>query len=258
MEIKLIKKLNNKEIFTISKINHVIANTLRRYINSYVPTLAISKVEFKKNSSVLYDQIVAHRLGLIPLTTDLKSYTLPEECKCKGKGCAKCELKMTLKAKGPCTVYTSELKSQDPKVKPIDDNFPITKLTEGQELEFMAIAKLGLGKDHAKHVPGLVIFRGIPELQVSNQQKAKECASELKEILDFKDGKLKIKDLSKWNESHENICENYNIQIKPSKENFLFTIEPWGQLTVKQMVQKALEIFDKKLSEFESQIKKAK
>ncbi len=57
-----------------------------------VPTMAIEDVEFRKNNSILYDEIIAHRLGLVPLKTDLKSYNLPEKCKCKGEGCARFQL----------------------------------------------------------------------------------------------------------------------------------------------------------------------
>ena len=91
-------------------------NTIRRFMMEEVPVMAIEDVEFKKNSSVLYDEIIAHRLGLLPLSTDFKSYTLPEKCSCKGEGCARCQLKLTLKGKGPGTVYASDIKTKDPKV----------------------------------------------------------------------------------------------------------------------------------------------
>jgi len=107
--------------------------------------MAIEDVEVRKNSSSLYDEMIAHRLGLIPLTTDLKSYNLPSECKCEGKGCARCQLVLTLSAKGPGIVYSSSLKSKDPKVKPVFDNFPIVKLLKGQEIELEATATLGTG-----------------------------------------------------------------------------------------------------------------
>tara|TARA_Y100000310_G_C20578982_1_gene761988 strand:- start:37 stop:813 length:777 start_codon:yes stop_codon:yes gene_type:complete len=258
MEIKLIKNLDNKEIFTISKINHVIANTLRRSIISYVPTLAIEDLEIKRNDSALYDQVVAHRMGLIPLTTDLKSYKLKEECKCKGKGCAQCELKLTLKTKGPCTVLSGDIKSTDPKVKPAFDNIPITKLLENKEIEITATAVLGKGNNHVKFSPCLITFRGIPELKTNSKSRTKELLKILEDIIEQKGSSLKIKDLSRWNEAHENICEEHGVEVNSSKENFLFTIEPWGQLSAKEILKKALEIIENKLTELESSIKKFK
>ena len=80
MEIRVLD--NNKEqgklSFILRDSNPVFANTLRRLMIDEVPTMAIDDVEFSKNNSILYDEMIAHRLGLIPLKTDLKSYNLPE------------------------------------------------------------------------------------------------------------------------------------------------------------------------------------
>ncbi|MBW2994491.1 DNA-directed RNA polymerase subunit D, partial [Candidatus Woesearchaeota archaeon] len=146
-----------------------LANTIRRTIIDSVPTMAIEEVEFRKNDSVLYDEILAHRLGLIPLKTDLKSYMLPENCKCKGEGCARCTLKLILKAKGPGTVYASDIKSKDPKIKPVYPKMIIVKLLKGQELELEATAILGHGNDHVKFSPGLVWFNAEPKITVTNK-----------------------------------------------------------------------------------------
>ncbi len=94
------------------------ANAIRRTILAEVPTLAIEDVRIKENSSSLYDEIIAHRLGLIPIKTDLKLFNFREHCKCKGKGCPSCTLELTLTAK--CnkdnqTVYSTDLKSKDKK-----------------------------------------------------------------------------------------------------------------------------------------------
>ena len=98
MDIKILNKTNNEVVFILEDVNYVIANTLRRLVNSKVCTLAIEDVHINKNSSALYDEMLAHRLGLIPLKTDLKSYTQKDKCKCKGKGCLHCELKLSLKS----------------------------------------------------------------------------------------------------------------------------------------------------------------
>ncbi len=258
MDIKVLKKDQNKTIFKVLKINSAIANALRRYIIAYMPTMAIDTVEFKKNGSALYDEMLALRLGLIPLKTDLKSYKLWEGPEQERPKSAQYELKMTLKAKGPCTVLSSEIKSQDPKVKPAFDKLPIIKLLDGQEIELLATARLGQGKEHAKFSPGLVTYRGLPELQTTKDSNIKACTEKLSEVITKKGNSLEIKDLTKWNEAHENICEINNIDVNSSKTDFLFTIESWGQLAPKEMVSQALNIFDKKLSEFESSVKKVK
>ena len=153
MEMQLLKKTENTLQFILKEINPETANTLRRIMIAEVPVLAIEEVNFIKNESALYDEILAHRLGLTPLVTDLKSYELKDQCSCEGKGCAKCQLLLSLKTKGPCTVYASELQSQDPRVKPVFGNIPITLLVKNQKLELEATAILGQGKQHAKFSP---------------------------------------------------------------------------------------------------------
>ena len=143
-------KKTGRQTFLVTKTTPAIVNAIRRASTDLVTTMAIDTVEFQKNSGALYDEMIALRLGLIPLKTDLKSYVPKEQCKCGGVGCQTCTLKLSLKGKGPGYVYTSELQSQDPKVTPVFDKIPITKLLKNQELELVATAKLGTGKEHAK------------------------------------------------------------------------------------------------------------
>ena len=98
MKIELIRKEDMRNVYLISETKPGFVNALRRTLMSEVPVLAIEDVFITKNNSALYDEILSHRLGLIPLTTP-ETYVLPSECKCKGKGCARCSVKLTLKAK---------------------------------------------------------------------------------------------------------------------------------------------------------------
>ena len=234
-----------------------LANTLRRTIIDLVPTMAIEEVEFRKNDSVLYDEILAHRLGLIPLKTDLKSYMLPEGCKCKGEGCARCTLKLILKAKGPGTVYASDIKSKDPKVKPVYPKTIIVKLLKGQELELEATAILGQGSDHIKFSPGLVWFNAEPKITVNNKAELIEKYKENfpRDAFD-KNGKISADLIIKNNlvDACDKICEEL-VKIEYSDKNFILKIEPWGQLTPAEMVSNAADIFTETLTEFETKLK---
>ncbi|MBS3157038.1 DNA-directed RNA polymerase subunit D [Candidatus Woesearchaeota archaeon] len=254
MQLKLLNKKEDKVTFLITDTEAYIVNALRRMIIEEVPTMAIEEVTFSKNQSALYDEIIAHRLGLIPLTTDLKSYNLPSECKCKGKGCAQCQLKLILEAKGPCTVYAENIKSKDPKVKPAQPNMPITKLLKGQVLEFEAIAVLGQGKDHTKFSPGLPYYKSLPILTASSSANTKKI-TESSDNLVAKGKGVEIKDLSKWDESQEQLCEDNGITVEYSDTDYIFTIEPWGQLDVDKIIATAVDIFNKKLKEFEKKLK---
>lgn len=258
MELKLLEKKQNKMIFLLKGTDHVFANTLRRLMSVEVPTLAIDEVNFYKNSSALYDEIIAHRLGLIPLKTDLKSYDLTENCSCKGEGCAKCRLNITLNCAGPCTVYSKDLKSQDPKVKPIFDDIPIVKLDKDQHLEFEATAKLGKGKDHIKFSPALVFFKNYPEINIKKDVNAAKCIKACtKGVFELDGKKLVVKDVTKCDlcEVCVEACGSDAIEVKGSDKDFIFEVESWGQLSPKEILEQALDIFDDKLDIFTKQVK---
>ncbi|MEM5833161.1 MAG: DNA-directed RNA polymerase subunit D [Candidatus Aenigmatarchaeota archaeon] len=154
MEIEVIEKNRDEIKLKVKGITPGIAAIIRRVIIAEIPTMAIEWIDFYKNDSVLPDEAIAHRLGLIPLTFDKNFHTLPNKCDCEGKGCVKCQVKLYLYKKGPGYVYSGDLKSSDEKVKPLYDKIPITYLNEDEELELEAIAQLGLGKEHAKWQAG--------------------------------------------------------------------------------------------------------
>ncbi|MCJ7761810.1 DNA-directed RNA polymerase subunit D, partial [Candidatus Bathyarchaeota archaeon] len=75
MEISTVKREGNTIRFMVSGVTPAFANALRRTVIAEVPTMAIDDVMILENTSVLFDEFLAHRLGLIPLTTDLDAYT---------------------------------------------------------------------------------------------------------------------------------------------------------------------------------------
>lgn len=264
MEIRILD--NNKEegklSFLLKDADVAFANTLRRIIAEEVPTMAVETVELRKNSTILYDEIIAHRLGLLPLTTDLKSYNLPADCKCKGEGCARCELKMTLKpAKGAGMVYASEIKSKDSAVKPVFGKMPIVKLLKGQELEIEATASLGKGKDHAKWIPGLIYYKYKPNIEIGDVKNAEAVVESCPvNIFSMQDGKLIV---NKDKVMDCTLCEGCvdvddNVKLTYNDKEFIFYLESWGQLTCKEIVNEGLKIIDSKLDEFSETLKKAK
>ena len=262
MEIKILSEKDNILQFSIDGIDHVLANTLRRLMLAEVPVLSVDEVEFNKNNSALYDEIISHRIGLIPLTTDLKTYNLKDECKCKGKGCAMCQVLLSLDATGPVTVYSGDLKSKDPKVVPVYDKIPIVKLLKGQKLKLEATAILGKGKEHMKFSPGWFYYQHYPVVKVNNPKNVEEinisCPTKVFEV---SDGKLKVKRLESCtlcNQCVDLANPENSISVNAEKNKFIFTMESFGQLPNKEIVSKALEIFDNKLDELEKLVKKAK
>lgn len=260
MEIRLLDKKKDKATFLVKDSTPAFVNTIRRIILDEVPAMAIEEVEIRKNSSVLYDEMIAHRLGLLPLKTDLKSYNVPAKCTCNGAGCAKCQVKLVLKAKGPGIVYAEELKSKDPAIKPVYPEMPIVKLTKGQELELEATAQLGKGKEHVKWSSGIMYYKYKPSIEIDQKKLSDEDCQKIAKIcpeFEYKNKKLTVdKDAILLSNAYEACAELYPeaIQLTQSNNEFIVTVEGWGQLDHKTILTTAAELLQEKLDEFSEKI----
>jgi DNA-directed RNA polymerase subunit D len=153
----VLERTNERVVIKFNNISRQYINAIRRIAISEVPTLAIDDVVILENSSVMHDEAVAHRLGLIPLRTGLDRFVMPQDCDCKSTlGCSKCRVLLVLdsEATEKTKIVTSgELLSEDELVKPVSKDIPIVVLAPSQKLKFEAYARLGVGKDHAKWQP---------------------------------------------------------------------------------------------------------
>lgn len=257
MKLSLVEKNKNKFVFEVSGVSPAYVNSLRRIFGSMVPTMAISKVEFKQNSSALYDEIIAHRLGLVVLKTDLTSYNvaLPDA---KSSPATHCTFK--LKAVGPKTVYASDLKSSDSGIKPAHPGTIIVKLLEGQEIEFLATAHLGFGKDHSKWSPGLISYYYKPVLKVNNKASSFNSSKDkFPRIIFNNKGEIDVKKIN--SPQLVDACRGVDeavVSVKyfENQSEFIFTIEPWGQLSPEEIVEEGIKRFNSQIDEFGALLKK--
>ena len=144
MSLNIISQDEQKASVKLKGIPLQYANALRRICLNGVPIYAIDTVDMMINSSVLADEGISHRLGLIPLKTELSAVEQDNDSD---------KIMFTLdsdETNETRTVLSGELKSQDSIVKPISDNIPIVTLAPGQRLKFEAYARLGRGTEHAK------------------------------------------------------------------------------------------------------------
>jgi len=155
--IKILERDNNHIVIEFNNIPRQYVNALRRLSISEIPTFAIDDVVILENSSVMHDEAVAHRLGLIPLRTDLKRFVMPHLCDCKSTlGCSNCRVLLVLdtESQDKTKVITSaDLISEDEVVKPVNKEIPMVLLSPSQKLKFDAYARLGTSKEHAKWQP---------------------------------------------------------------------------------------------------------
>jgi DNA-directed RNA polymerase subunit D len=205
----------------ITDMSISLANAIRRSVLE-IPTLAIDEVEINQNDSALYDEILAHRIGLVPIKTEK---TLKE-------------IKFRLKEKGPKTVYSTDLK---PSVG-TDYKLPLVILDNEQEIQLVATCRPGIGIEHIKHSPGLIYYRHNVD----------------DDVLDFiiidDEGKISYdeKDLRE-----REVPENIISKIKKINkvEELKFTIEAWGQIEVKKIFPEAINVLDENLNELSKAIK---
>jgi len=268
MEIKILEKNNESMRFMLSGVSPAFANALRRIIISEVPTMAIDDVIIIENNSIIYDEILSHRLGLIPLTSDLDSYFLPEECSCKSEfGCEKCRASFILEVEAhdkTITVYSGDIKCNDPKIKPVSDKIPIVKLAPGQKLKLEAYARLGRGLEHAKWQPVSACgYKFLPKITIDKKRcnGCKECIKYCpKGILEIKNGVLTVKDELKCTLCKDCVkhcpIDPPAIEINWDDSTFIFYVESTGSLPLERIIKEAFNIMIKKSELMLNQIKK--
>ena len=247
----------------ISDTSPYFVNALRRVMLREVPKLAIENVIFYDNTSPLFDEIIAHRLGMIPLPTDLNLLVPREECTCKGEGCPNCTVRYTLSREEPGMIYSGDLQPENEKWKVIDPNIPIVELFEGQRLILEAEAVLGRGKDHAKWqaviAPGYKYYPIIninqDKLDEDSRRRAIEACP--KRILEEKDGKLIVKNIEECSlcKSCMEVTEEGAIEVKGDESKYIFKFETDGSLDAKTILIESAKILEKKYKEFEKLIK---
>jgi DNA-directed RNA polymerase subunit D len=267
MEIEFASLDDSLARFTLSGASPAFANAMRRAMIGEVPTLAIEDVRIYDNTSALFDEMLAHRLGLIPIKTDLATYTTQDKCSCGGAGCPGCTSTYTLSVEGPRTVTSGDLIPQDPKAAPVYDNIPIVKLTKGQKLVIEARAVLNTGREHAKWQPTLVCgYKNYPVITVSDIcDGCGNCVDECpREILAIQGKKVGVTDGKLPECSMCRLCERAclasgigdepAIRITHEGDRFIFVVESDGSLTVREIVNRALTYIREQADELEKQL----
>ncbi|MDR2845755.1 MAG: DNA-directed RNA polymerase subunit D [Candidatus Methanoplasma sp.] len=269
MDIEILEMEERKGIFILKNSSPAMANALRRTMLSDIPKMAIDKVEFHlgpimvndteyESVTPLFDEIVAHRLGMVPVPTDHELFTYQDQCSCAGVGCPSCTLMYSLNKIGPCTVLSGDmipLGNPDLKVK--DEFIPIVELTDGQAVLIYATAVMGTSKNHVKWQAAFGVgYKYRPEVSIEASKVsdpdvlncAKICP---RHVFEEKSGKLKVKD-----SDHCSMCmacvdaSNKAITVKGDDKNFYFQFETDGSLTARQLLDKAVEILAAEANEF--------
>ena len=245
--------------FTISGVSTSFANMLRRAMVSEVPTLAIEDVRIYDNTSVLFDEMLAHRLGLIPLRTNLDQYRPRSECTCEGEGCPACTAIYTLSVEGPATVYSSDLIPQDPDAAPAEAEIPIIELDTDQKIVLEAHAVVSTGKEHAKWQAVTACgYKNYPIITVDEKcDGCGMCIDECpRDVLEAGQGKVRVNRGRQEFCSLCRLCERAclaggigtepAIHIDADENRFIFVVESDGSMPIREIIERALQYIQKR------------
>ena len=272
VECKLIVRSGNYFEFYVSGCQVHVMNALRRIIMSETVTLAIHDVYINQNTSVLPDEVLAQRLGLIPLRVEPEEIDLAEEAaatKPDLRRLARMTARFKLYAKNTSgdiiTLYSKDLICVDRKtVKPVYEQIPIVKLGKDQDVDIECIAKVGRGKDHAKWSPvSTVAYKILPKLAVTDAcNSCGNCVDSCPfECLKMELGRPVLKGLGLYDCTLCRICVRAcslrALSIEPSNEDFIFRINLIGQLTIEELLHQSKIIFETKLDDIVRKVEEA-
>ncbi|KZX11592.1 DNA-directed RNA polymerase subunit D [Methanobrevibacter filiformis] len=255
MKIEVKEKNGDEIVFIIHDADVPFVNAIRRIAMMEIPKIAIEDVNIIKNDSAMFNEVLAHRLGLVPLVSDneaIEGLVIDGECDCDDY-CPKCSVSFSIVENGPGTVYSKDLTSTDSKIKPVHDTIPLFKLKEDQEVELEAVAKVGLGLEHAKWIPTTVCaYKQYPDISFDPE---KEVFPEVVEACprNILKRNKKTKKVTVQNIENCSMCgscvrasENNAINVGFKENTFIFRIETDGSIPPEEVLLNACDVLNEK------------
>lgn len=267
--------------FQLSEVDNAFANALRRVLLAEIPVLGIESVTIAQNTSVLADEMIAHRLGLVPLySMKARRMRFARECDCGGQGCGECQITGDLSAECPSTqhslpVYINEaLRIDDEEVFPVsseEKGVLLVTLGRSQKLRLRFIIRKNIAKTHAKFMPvATVAMRYAPDIILHpegfarlGKEKCKKWVERCpRRVFSYNESSHQVEVVS----PHECIFCRECTSTEPPFRNlpeplvfvrqkrnafghfdFFFVVESTGVLPVMQLMRDAIEVLRKKL-----------
>ena len=262
MDVEILDATDGQLRVMVRGVDPTFMNAMRRIVMSEIPVPSIELVYIIENTGVLYDEIIAHRMGYIPLKGG-EALIFTKDCECQGKGCPRCEaiLAMDVTAsENNFKVLSGRLKAEG-SVFAANTEIPIAELNAGQRLALEARARLGTAKQHAKWQPvSIAVVKYEPQVKIDQKtcDLCALCVDECpKKILEIKEKRLVVTSplacsLCKVCES---ICQKGSIKVTYNDSNAVLTIESTGGMTNEELVSAATEVLLKKCSSLRDALK---
>lgn len=293
LKINIIEKSEDAMVFDVIGISPPFANALRRVMISEVPTMAIEDVYIRNNTSILPDEMLAHRLGLIPIKADPRLFVERKEGEYTDKDTivfnlkVKCEAIPNAKEDFPedkkytkSKVTSGDLVWEpqgeqediyvDNPIKPVYDDILIAKLRPGQEIDVVCYCEKNVGKEHAKWSPvSTSTYRLMPEIKIEgdmdeemSKQLVNKCPMNVFDIEDL--GKVKRvvasrpRDCTLCRECIRDPAFAKHVKLSSIKNHFIFTVESVGILKPEEIFIEAINVLLKKIEVLQNEFKELK
>ncbi|MWG33991.1 DNA-directed RNA polymerase subunit D [Halomarina oriensis] len=228
--------------FVVRGVTPAFANGIRRAMVADVPTLSIDTLRVIENSSVMFDEMIGLRLGLVPLTTPPGEFEAGET------------VTLALDVEGPATAYSGDLVSADDLVKPADENVPIIDLKENQRLELEAEAVLDRGKTHAKHQGGVAVgYRHLQTVEVvGDLGEFEDDEPQIIRGVIEDDGELVPTE--EFGNDLRNRYPGKEVRVEDVPGAFVFDVETDGSMSVDDLVLEAVDSLYARADELEEAV----
>lgn len=256
LKINILKNKENKLIADIKGTSVQFMNAIRRISMIEVPVLAIEEVHIEENSSVMFDEIIAQRLGQVPLKFDPHKFNFKDRCECEGEGCPNCEFVFTLEKTGGM-VYSRDLsKASAGDVEVLYPNIPLVFLEENQTVKLEAVAVLGTGKDHSKFQASIPSYKNYPKITIDGRKLKEGEGKKIieacpKDIFKGDSGKPKIENPEECILCKECVeaAKSGAVNVEESEDRFILKIESISGLKPEDILIKSAKILEEKGNE---------
>ncbi len=250
VRIKKLDEKNNVGRYLVKGVSPTLLNAIRRSVMLHVPCLAIEDVAVYENNSVMFDEFLAHRLGMLPLRTDARTYKLGDK------------VKMVLEKEGPAMVYSKDIKSTDPKIEVLDKKIPIVKLGNNQKIKVEMQAVMSSGKEQSKWQPAIISYQELPVVySEKNCNACGECTAACpKNVLEIKGKKVVLREPFECIlcGACRDACKRDALVVDVEKDSFILHVEPIVGISVGGIINSAVEELHSKSKLFAKQLQKVK
>lgn len=244
-DAEFVDRDDRKARIVVRGLTPAFANGIRRAMVADVPTFSIDTVRFVENSSVMFDEMIGLRLGLVPLTTPLDDFDIGDE------------VTLALDVSGPATAYSGDIETSDPMVEAADANVPIIELKEGQRIELEADAVLDRGKEHAKHQGGVSVgYRHLQRIEVVGDDEGGDDSEAephvLRGVIETDDGELVATD--EFDNDLTNRYPGKELRVEDVPGAFVFHVETDGSFSVEELFVRAVDSIGERAGELETKV----